>query len=486
LSSIRVRFAPSPTGELHVGGARTAILNWLFARKNKGAFILRVDDTDSDRSERKFVDNILESLEWLGIDWDEGPGRGGEYVPYYQSERLDLYKKEINRLLENGRAYWCFCTEEELQEGREEAKRKGIPFLYPGKCRNLENSRVKELKENNLPCVVRLMSPEEGKTTVEDQIKGEVVFENRHLDDFIILKSNGLPTYNFASAVDDVYMQISHVIRAEEHLSNTPRQLMLIEAMGYRPPLFAHVPVILAPDKTKLSKRHGATSVEEFRARGFLAEALTNYLVLMGWAPPDDEELFTMDKAVMHFDINKVGKTAAVFDEKKLAWINGHYIREADLDRLTEISIPFLQNKGMVPDEITSQEKDMVKTVLEVSRERIKSLEELPELCDFFFTEDFAFHEDALKKVFSREETSGNLELVYKKLASLEELSPENIQASFKELSEENNISLSKIVKPVRAALSGKLMGPELNNIMIILGKEKVLERIEKAKNLKT
>jgi len=481
LSSIRVRFAPSPTGELHVGGARTAILNWLFARKKQGTFILRVDDTDTDRSERKYVDNILNSFRWLGLDWDEGPGKEGDYAPYYQSERLEWYQKDVERLLENGLAYWCFCTEEDLAKGREEAKAKGVPFVYSGKCRNLSNEKVKELKENNQPAVVRLKSPSEGVTTVQDEIKGEVQFENRYLDDFIILKSNGIPTYNFASAIDDIHMDISHIIRAEEHLSNTPRQLLLMEALGYHPPRFAHVPVILAPDKTKLSKRHGATSVEDFSDKGYLPEALVNYLVLLGWAPPDEEEIFSLETAVKHFSINKVGKTAAVFDTQKLTWINGHYIREADLDRLTELSIPFLQQKELLSSEVSLEEKELVKKVLDVSRDRIKTLEELPELCDFLFTDNFTYHEDAINKVLIREETSTSLKLVYDKISQMEEYTPENIQASFKEIGKENNLSLSKIIKPTRAALSGKLMGPEMNDIMLILGQEKVLERIKVA-----
>ncbi len=469
---IRVRFAPSPTGELHVGGARTALLNWLFARSQEGTFLLRIDDTDWARSQEDYLEGIFHSLQWMGIDWDEGP--------YYQSNRLKLYREKINELLQKGKAYRCFCTEEELNTAREKAKQQGLPFLYPGTCRNMPEDKINELLREKQSFVVRLSSPEEGVTVVEDYIKGEITFENRHLDDFIIMKSNGVATYNFASAVDEISMDITHVIRAEEHLSNTPRQIMAIQALEQRYPYYAHVPMILASDRSKLSKRHGATSVEEFKEQGFLPEALVNYLTLLGWSPPEEEEIFTVEKALNYFSLHQVGKTAAVFDVEKLTWINGHYIREMDLDKLVKFTLPFFQQKGLVPSKPSPEIREQIKEIISVSRDRVKTLQEFPELCAFFFTDHYQIEEDAAENVLNKEETIENLKKVNEALSQLENYTPDQVQQTLKALSKEQQTSPAKFIKPLRAAVSGKTYGPDLANIVTILGKEKTLDRINR------
>ncbi|NLZ53812.1 MAG: glutamate--tRNA ligase, partial [Thermoanaerobacteraceae bacterium] len=303
---VRVRFAPSPTGSLHIGGARTALFNLLYARHNNGTFVLRIEDTDTERSTEESTSQIIRSLKWLGLDWDEGTEKGGDFGPYFQSERLELYKKEVERLLAEGKAYRCYCTPEELAQRREAALKAGKPPKYDGSCRNLTPEQIEKFEAEGRKYTIRLKMPQEGHTEVDDLIRGRVVFENSVLDDFIIVKSNGIPTYNFACVIDDNAMKITHVIRAEEHLSNTPKQIQAYIALGYDIPKFAHVPMILAPDRSKLSKRHGATSVEEFRDQGYLAKSIINYLTLLGWSPEGTEEIFEMDKAVKEFTLERV------------------------------------------------------------------------------------------------------------------------------------------------------------------------------------
>jgi len=485
LNSVRVRFAPSPTGELHVGGARTALLNWLFAKSKGGTFLLRIDDTDQERSQGEYLEGIFGSLEWMGLDWDEGPQKGGKYGPYFQSQRLGLYREYVQKLLDEGKAYRCFCTEEELEAGRKEARQKGIPFVYPGKCRDLSQEELSEMGQERETSVVRFSSPGEGSTVIKDEIKGEISFENRYLGDFIILKSNGVPTYNFATAVDELTMEISHVIRAEEHLSNTPLQLLIIQALEGRIPSYAHVPMILAPDRSKLSKRHGATSVEEFKDQGYLPEALVNYLTLLGCPPVEEQEIFTSQEAMDSFSLSKIGKTPAVYDTDKLGWINGHYIREKDLEQLADLSIPFFQDKGLISPQVTDHEKEKLKQVISVSRDRVRTLQELPELCAFFFTDNYPADQETEEKVLNKEDVVPNLQKLVQELKGLDDYQGEHIQSIFKKLSKENQVSPARFIKPARVALSGKASGPELVDIMLVLGKEKTLERLYRVVNAK-
>ncbi|MDN5347372.1 MAG: glutamyl-tRNA synthetase [Clostridia bacterium] len=475
MNSIRVRFAPSPTGSLHIGGARTALFNWLFARRNEGRFILRIDDTDLERSTEKSYHEILDALRWLGLEWDEGP--------YLQSQRLERYRRAALELLNSGRAYLCYCTPEELAARRKAAQASGRAPMYDRRCRYLTPEERSRLEDEGRQPAIRLAIPDSGTTVVRDLIRGEVSFENSTIDDFIIMKSNGIPTYNFATVIDDYDMQITHVIRAEEHLSNTPKQILVFEALGYELPYFAHVPMILAPDRSKLSKRHGATSVEEYRDAGYLPEAIINYLALLGWSPEGEEEILPLEKIISSFSLEKVSKNAAIYDIKKLTWMNGHYLRETDLDRITEMAIPFLQKKGFIAEPLAPESYAYVRRVVGVVRDRVKTLEEIADAASYFFQEITSYEEKGINKYFTRPDVADLLERCRERLAEVEEFSAQNTEAAYRALSEELGVPTGQLFHPTRLAVSGRTMGPGLFDILEILGKERVLERLKKAAN---
>ncbi len=476
---VRVRFAPSPTGALHVGGARTALFNWLFARHHGGRFVLRSEDTDRERSRPEWERAIMDALSWLGLDWDEGPDKGGPYGPYRQSERLDLYRAEAERLLARGDAYLCFCTPEELARRREEALAHGLPPRYDGRCRDLTAGERARLQAEGRRPVIRVRAPGAGTTVVEDLTRGAVAFDNdKMLDDFVILKSDGWPTYNFACTVDDHLMRISHVIRAEEHLSNTPRQLHLCRLLGYDPPRFAHVPMILAPDRSKLSKRHGAVAVEEFRAAGYLPEAIVNYLCLLGWSPGDDREIFTLEEAARLFTLERVNRTAAVYDVEKLTWMNGHYLRAADLDRLADLVEPRLAAAGLLDGE--RPDRPWLKRVLAAVRDRARTLAEIPDLVSYFFREPDTYEDKGVRKHF-QPEAAGLLEEARAVLAGLEPWTVEAIEAAYRGLAARLGIAAGALIHPTRLALTGRTVGPGLFDVIYLLGRERCLERLERA-----
>ncbi len=481
LENVRVRFAPSPTGSLHIGGARTALFNLLFARHNNGTFVLRIEDTDTERSTEESTQQIIRSLKWLGLDWDEGPEKGGDFGPYFQSQRLELYKEEVDRLLAEGKAYYCYCSPEELSERREAALKAGKPPKYDGRCRNLTPEQRKKFEDEGRPYTIRLKMPEEGQTVVEDLIRGTVVFDNSVLDDLIIVKSNGIPTYNFACVVDDNAMKMTHIIRAEEHLSNTPKQIQTYLALGYEIPKFAHVPMILAPDRSKLSKRHGATSVEEFRDQGYLAESIINYLTLLGWSPEGTEEIFDMDKAIREFTLERVNKTAAIYDVKKLTWINGHYMRELDLEYITEQTIPFMIKKGIITEEEARDNFDYIKKVVEISRDRAKTLDELADTIAFFFKDVTEYEEKGVKKHFSKENAVELLTLGAEALEKLEDFTHDKTEETFRNITADMGLKAAEIIHPTRLAITGRTVGPGLFDIIVLLGREKTVERMRKA-----
>ncbi|HHW56253.1 MAG TPA: glutamate--tRNA ligase [Clostridia bacterium] len=470
MGEVRVRFAPSPTGSLHIGGARTALFNWLFARHNRGKFILRVDDTDLQRSTEESMKGILEGLRWLGIDWDEGP--------IYQSQRLEEYRKFADKLLKEGKAYYCFCTKEELEEMRRQAEKEGRPPMYTGKCRNLTEEQIERyLKEGRKP-VIRLKVPRKGKTIVKDIIRGDVEFDNSTIDDFIIMKSDNMPTYNFATVVDDYQMGITHIIRAEEHLSNTPKQILIYQVLGVEIPKFAHVSMVLAPDRSKLSKRHGATSVQEFRDQGYLPEAIVNYITLLGWMPKDGEEIFDVSKSIREFTLKRVSKNPAIYDIQKLTWINGHYIRNYDLDKLTEAVIPFLKAKNLIRENF---DYDYIKKIVSAVREREKTLVDIADAMSYYFTEVNEYEEKGVKKYFTKEKV---VDILKKAVVTLKEIEPFNkftTEEAYRKLVEELQISSGELFHPTRLAISGRTFGPGLFDIMELLGKERTIERIEKA-----
>ncbi|ADQ07480.1 glutamyl-tRNA synthetase [Caldicellulosiruptor hydrothermalis 108] len=473
---VRVRFAPSPTGQLHIGGARTALFNYLFAKKHNGKFILRIEDTDLERSRKEWAEGIMKSLKWLGIEWDEGPDVGGEFGPYFQSQRKEIYLEYIQKLLEEGKAYYCFCTQEEIEREREIARQQKIPYKYSKKCRNISLEEAKKRIENGEKAVVRIKAPVEGTTVVHDIIRGDVEFSNDQLDDFIILKSDGNPTYNFVCVIDDYLMKISHVIRAEEHLSNTPKQLIIYEALNIQPPQFAHVPMILAPDRSKLSKRHGATSVEEFFENGYLKEAIVNYLLLLGWSPGEDRTIISLEEAIQKFELEKVSKNAAIYDINKLTWINGYYLKEIDLDDLYERMKYFYSKKGI---DISSFDKEYVKSVLKLVREKVKTLVEVVSASTYFFDSNYEYEQKGVEKYFTADNLKC-LQLLLDDLKNVQPFSAEEIEKLVRSKAEEFNTKAANLIHTIRMCISGRTVTPGLFEMMEVLGKDEVIRRIEK------
>lgn len=481
MENVRVRFAPSPTGYLHIGGARTALFNYFFAKGRNGRFILRIEDTDTERLKEDSVSQILSSMRWLGMEWDEGPEKGGEFGPYYQSQRQELYLREAKRLVDEGKAYYCFCTPEELEAERARQKEAGQALRYSGKCCSLNAEQVQERLKNGERAVIRIKSPKEGEQVVDDLIRGQVVFQNDQLDDFIIIKSNGMPAYNFACVVDDHAMQINYVIRAEEHLSNTPKQVFLYEVLGYELPKFAHLSMILAPDRSKLSKRHGATSVEEFKAQGYLPEAIVNYLTLLGWSPGNDQEIFSVEETIRNFSLEKVSKTAAIYDVQKLTWMNGQYLTNGDLDAITEQAIPFLIANGLVTQEEAKTKYAYIKKVVDAVRERVKTLQEVAEAGAYFFKEVSDYDKKGIEKYFMKERAVELLTAGKEALEQVEEFTMENTESAYRKVIEKLGIKGGEIIHPTRLALTGRTVGPGLFDIIALLGKDTCVQRIDRA-----
>ncbi|WP_461570927.1 glutamate--tRNA ligase [Thermincola ferriacetica] len=477
MESVRVRFAPSPTGPLHIGGARSALFNWLLARKYNGTMIVRIEDTDLERSSRESEENILKALEWLGLDWDEGIGKGGSNGPYRQTERLDIYREYAQKLLAAGQAYYCYCTEEELEAERQALLAKGEMPRYLGKCRQLtEEDRARYEAEGRKP-VIRFRVPENENIVVRDLVRGNVVFESNGIGDYVIVKSDGIPTYNFAVVLDDALMGITHVVRGEEHLSNTPRQLMIYDALGLQAPQFAHVSLILGKDRSKMSKRHGATAIEQYEKLGYLPEALVNFLVLLGWSPEGEEEIFSLEQLVEQFSLDRVAKNPAVFDLDKLNWLNGYYIRQSPVERIAAMALPYLKEAGYVSDQVTA-DSEWLKMVVASVQEYLSYVAEIIEHVKIYFNEDFDFESEEAKNILLDEDFPRVAELFKEKITALEELTPETAKQMLKALTKELKLGGKKVYMPLRVALTGQTHGPELFYIIPILGKEKALARL--------
>lgn len=457
--TVRTRFAPSPTGSLHIGGARTAIFNWLFARHAGGEFILRIEDTDRTRSTEESIQEITQAMEWLGLDWDEGPFR--------QSDRLDIYQKLANELLESGKAYKCYVTPEELGEKRKEAQNTGEVLRY-----KREWAKVNEGVDN--PYAIRLQTPDEGTIEVQDLLRGTVTFDAKEVDDFVILKRDGFPTYNFAVVVDDATMKITHVIRGDDHLINTPRQVLIYNALSYEIPKIAHVSMILGSDNKRLSKRHGATSVVAYKDRGYLPEAIINFLSRLGWSY-GDQEIFSKTELIEKFTLDNVGKSAAVFNEEKLDWLNGWYIRNKPPQEIAQLVIPILKEKGL---EVELDEK-LIKIIKELSQ-RAKTLLDITNTINYFYTEEIEYEEKAKNK-FLKAENKPVLQDLVDKLSNLSNFNMDETHKVFDRVMEERELKLGKIAQPVRVALTGGTVSPGIFEVMDILGKETVLERLRKA-----
>lgn len=472
---IRVRFAPSPTGQLHIGNARTAILNWIFARHAGGAFVLRIEDTDLERSTRESEQSILDDLRWLGLNWDEGPDVGGDLGPYRQSERLELYRETAQRLLQDGWAYYCYCTPEELQERREQAMAKGGETRYDGRCRNLSPAERQAFEAEGRKPVIRFHVPEKAIDFV-DLVRGEVSFPAGSVGDFIILRADGFPTYNFAVVVDDGLMQISHVIRGDDHLSNTPKQIVLFDALGFTRPTFVHIPMILGQDRTRLSKRHGAVSVRHYASIGILPDALVNYLSLLSWSSASGEDILSRERLIKEFDFARLSKSAAAFDPVKLNWMNGVYIRRLSVPELTDLCLPFLEKAGYkVPQDRTKLEK-----MIQVVRQSIETLEEVIGKAEMFFVE-YPTPEDAnAMAVLDRELTQKVFWSFLRQMEKVEQITVENFREIMKAVGRETGVIGKDLWTPVRIALTGKMHGPELPLVAEIYGKERCEKLIRK------
>ncbi len=455
---VRTRFAPSPTGYLHIGGARTALFNYLFARQHKGKFILRIEDTDVARSTEESVQAILDGMEWLGLEWDEGP--------YFQSKRFELYREHAYKFLKMGKAYKCYCTPEELEDRRKAALAQGKPPKYDGRCKARRD-------EPDRPFAIRFKVPP-GTTLVKDIIKGNVAFDNNEIEDLIILRSDGTPTYNLCVVVDDATMEITHVIRGDDHLNNTPKQIMLYEAFGYTAPQFAHLPMILGADKTRLSKRHGATSVMTYKEMGYLPHALVNYLTRSGWSH-GDQEVFTMEELIEKFSLENVGKSSGVFNPEKLLWLNHHYIKEGKSGELSQLLMPFLEAKGykVSPDERLSA---MVKGL----QERSKTLLEMAGSAEFYFKEDIIYEKVAADK-FLTDDMLEVFETLAARLDSLLTFDHKGVEEVFNNIMNEKDLKLGKIAQPVRVALTGTTVSPGIFEVIEVLGREKTIGRLKKA-----
>lgn len=459
MSEVRTRFAPSPTGYLHIGGARTALFNWLLARNRKGTFILRIEDTDVERSTEEAVNAILEAMAWLGLDADEGP--------YFQSRRTKVYLDHVHKLLDKGRAYWCRCSPEEVKARREQAFKQGLKPKYDGLCRDKGLGPVSG-------AVVRFKGPLAGTTHWNDLVKGPIAIDNTELDDLVILRSDGQPTYNMAVVVDDVTMGITHVIRGDDHVNNTPRQILLYQALDAPLPEFGHVPMILGADKKRLSKRHGAASVTAYQDMGYLPEALVNYLVRLGWSY-GDQEIFSPEELIEKFSLESVGKSAAVFDPEKLVWLNAHYIKEAGPARLAGLAAPFLEEKGL-----DASDRDYLARALVALQPRAKTIIELAEGAEFYLSKDIEYEPKAAQK-FLKADLAPIMADLIARLEVLESFTEEGLEDLFARLAQAHEIKLGKIAQPARVALTGRTASPGLFEVMDVLGRERVLSRLNKA-----
>ena len=461
---VKVRFAPSPTGFLHIGGVRTALFNWLFARHHGGQFVLRIEDTDHERSTEESISEILESLRWLGLDWDEGP--------YRQTERQELYSQKVDQLFKEGKAYCCYCTPEVLDQKRSEAQKKGLKPKYDGTCRERTDT------PEGAPSVVRFKAPLEGSVVVEDLLRGKVVFDVAELDDLILQRTNGSPTYNFVVVVDDADMGITHVVRGDDHLSNTPRQCLLYDALNFPRPRFAHISMILGQDKARLSKRHGATSALAYRDMGYLPSALINYLARLGWSH-GDQEIFSREEMIRYFSFDSVHTSAAVFDPDKLSWLNEHYIKTTPPEELARHLEPFLIRSGIL-EECHGLDFAEISKVIPSLNQRAKTLVEMAEKSAFYFKKGVEF-DDKAKTKFLTDEARPLLEKAIAGLSQLENFSSEEIELLFKKIVEEEDIKLGKLAQPVRVALTGTTVSPGIYDVILLLGKDETLARLKQA-----
>ncbi|MEA1958262.1 MAG: glutamate--tRNA ligase [Chloroflexota bacterium] len=491
--NVRVRYAPSPTGIPHVGNIRTALFNWLFARHSGGKFIVRIEDTDQSRKVDGAVEAILDSLRWLGMDWDEGPEAGGDFGPYFQSQRLDMYRKYAQQLIDGGHAYRCYCSSERLERMRAGmAERKESMRSYDRHCRNLSDEERAAYESQSLTPVVRFKVPLEGRTTFHDIIRGDITFDNGELDDLVLLKSDGFPTYHLANIVDDHFMEINHIMRADEWLSSTPRHVLLYAAFGWEPPVYAHLPMILGLDKSKLSKRHGATSLVEYCDMGYLPEAMLNFLALLGWALDDKTEIMSRDELIKYFSVDRVSKTAAVFSQEKLGWMNGVYIRELSIDDFVDRAMPFLE-RDLPPSAPRPIDRDYVARIAPLIQERVKVFGDVPASGDmqavegiatqtkYFFVDDIEYDAGSLLvKKIDKGTAISSLKAVVDRLQECA-FDHESLESALRALADELGMKPGVLFGPIRIAVTGRAAAPPLFQTMEVLGRDRCLKRVSAA-----
>lgn len=480
--AVRVRFAPSPTGHIHVGNVRTALFNYLFARSQGGEFILRIEDTDLERSTLESEELIYEDLEWLGLDYDEGPKKGGNYGPYRQTERFDIYNKYAQQLIKDGYAYKCFCSKEELDSEREKAQQEGRAYIYSGKCSHLTQEEIEAKEKNGEKASIRFRAFKPS-ILVQDMIHGDIEFPTNAFGDFIIIRPDGAPIYNYVVVIDDALMKITHVIRGDDHLSNTPKQALIYEAIGEKAPIFAHIPMILGPDHAKLSKRHGNTSVEEFRKAGYLREAMINYMSLLSWSSDDEREIFSLDELKEKFSMKRVSKSAAVFDFDKLKWMNGLYIRNKDISELLDLCTPYITASGLVTEEYIKENRQKVEKMLLSVRDNFTLLSDAPEYLKVYFQLDESITDEA-KEMLNLETTPKVLELFLSKIENNDYLEEEQYKAIMKEIQKETGTKGKPLYMAVRTGVTRSTKGPEMDYVATLLSCDELKTRISKTMEL--
>lgn len=481
--TVRVRFAPSPTGHPHIGNIRTVVFNWLFARQNQGQFVLRIEDTDRTRYVEDAIQVITDGLRWLGMDWDEGPEVGGPYGPYIQSERTALYRQVAEELIEQGRAYRCNCSQERIDTVREQQRERGESSMYDEHCRYKAEGEVSP----DEPHVIRLRMPHEGTTTMHDILRGDITFENRLLDDQILLKSDGFPTYHLAVVVDDHLMGITHILRGDDWISSTPKRLLIYEALGWEPPIYAHVPLVLGADGKKLGKRHGAVSIDEFRRMGYLPEAVFNFLTLLGWAPGsgEEQEIFTREELIERFDITHINLAPAVFSYDKLNWMNGHYIRALSHDELLERLIPFWADAGLIPIPVPVDLIPTLRILVPLVQERLKTLRDVVDLTDFVFTDiEIPPVTDLIAKKMTAEQSLEAIQRVQSLIARIVHFNAEAMESPMRQLATDLGLKAGQLFSIVRNAVTGKVVSPPLFGSIEALERAKTLKRLEVAEEV--
>jgi glutamyl-tRNA synthetase len=473
----RVRFAPSPTGYLHVGGARTALFNWLFARRLGGVFVLRIEDTDLERSSQDMVEGILDGLRWLGLAWDEGPGIGGEFGPYFQSERLDRHRAMAERLVAQGHAYYCYCTADALKAKRDAAEQSGSAWRYDRTCCALTPAEIAARERDRMPRVIRFRVPG-GSTRFDDLVHGPIEFDGANIEDFVLLRSDAQPTYQLSVVSDDVEMRITHVVRGDDHISNTPKQILLYRAIGAQEPKFAHVPLILGPDKKRLSKRHGATSVTEYEKQGYLPEAMFNFLSLLGWSPGNDQEIFTRDALVNAFSLEGISGGNAVFNTEKLDWFNQQHIARIAPDALAVRVKPWLVAAGLWHDDYLGNRHAWFFAVLELLKPRVKRLDDFASQGALFFADTVEYDSVAVEKHLRAPEMGAHLAAIATALAALETFDAASTEAAFRALAASRGVKAGVLIHAVRVAVAGKAVSPGLFDVLALLGRDRVATRL--------